>query len=80
MSNNDKENTNGDISFLAETMAEDTHVIASETKHLMVEARSSLTILLCCILLMSLISIFLSTWLAKTITNTPSTFGSIVSH
>lgn len=29
---------------------------------------------------MSLISIFLSTWLAKTITNTPSTFGSIVSH
>ena len=46
----------------------------------MIEARSSLTILICCILLMSLASILLSTWLAKTITNTPTSFGSIVSH
>jgi len=46
----------------------------------MVEARSSLTMLICCILLMSLVSIFLSTWLAKTITNSPTSFGSIVSH
>jgi len=46
----------------------------------MIEARSSLTILICSILLMSLLSIFLSTWLAKTITNTPTSFGSIVSH
>jgi hypothetical protein len=46
----------------------------------MIEARSSLTILICCILLMSLISILLSTWLAKTISNTPASFGSIVSH
>lgn len=80
MSNDDKETGNGDTSFISETIVEDTHVIATETKHLMVEARSSLTILLCCILLMSLISIFLSTWLAKTITNTSSSFGSIVSH
>ena len=46
----------------------------------MVEARSSLTILISSILLMSLISIFLSTWLAKTITNSPTSFGTIVSH
>lgn len=46
----------------------------------MSEARSSLTILISSILLMSLISIFLSTWLAKTITNTPTSFGTIVSH
>ncbi len=46
----------------------------------MIEARSSLTSLIFCILLMSLLSIFLSTWLAKTITNTPASFGSIVSH
>ena len=46
----------------------------------MIEARSSLTVLICCILLMSLASILLSTWLAKTITNTPTSFGSIVSH
>lgn len=58
----------------------DTHAIADETKNLMLEARSSLTMLICCILLMSLISIFLSTWLAKTITNSPTSFGSIVSH
>ncbi len=58
----------------------DTHDIADETKQLMVEARSSLTMLICCILLMSLVSIFLSTWLAKTITNSPTSFGSIVSH
>jgi hypothetical protein len=58
----------------------DTHAIADETKTLMVEARSGLTVLICCILLMSLISILLSTWLAKTITNTPASFGSIVSH
>ena len=58
----------------------DTHALASETKHLLVEARSGLTILISSILLMSLISIFLSTWLAKTITNTPASFGTIVSH
>jgi hypothetical protein len=58
----------------------DTHDIANETKHLMIEARSNLTVLICCILLISLVSIFLSTWLAKTITDTPTSFGSIVSH
>jgi len=46
----------------------------------MVEARSSLTTLICCILVMSLVSIFLSTWLAKTITHSSTSFGSIVSH
>ncbi|CAF0871291.1 unnamed protein product [Adineta ricciae] len=69
-----------DACDVSETLREDTHAIADETKHLMLEARSSLTTIICCILVMSLVSIFLSTWLAKTITNTPASFGSIVSH
>lgn len=58
----------------------DTNIIAHETKDLMVEAKSSFTILICSLLFMSLLSILLSTWLAKTITNSPTSFGSIVSH
>lgn len=58
----------------------DTNIIVNETKNLMVEAKSSFTILVCSLLLMSLLSILLSTWLAKTITKSPTSFGSIVSH
>jgi len=36
--------------------------------------------LICAILTMSLLSILLSTWLAKTITNTPSSFSTILGH
>jgi hypothetical protein len=46
----------------------------------MVEARFGLTMLIFCILLISLASILLSTWLAKTITNNSTSFGSIVNH
>ncbi|CAF1058232.1 unnamed protein product [Adineta steineri] len=70
----------GDGCSGAEAIREDTNDIVDETKNLMIEARSSLTTLICSILLMSLISIFLSTWLAKTITNSQASFGSIVSH
>ncbi|UJR15582.1 hypothetical protein I4U23_002518 [Adineta vaga] len=65
---------------VTETLREDTNVIVDETKNLLLEARSSLTTIICSILGMSLVSIFLSTWLAKTITNTHASFGSIVSH
>jgi len=58
----------------------DTNAVAGETKNLMIEVKSGLTILICGILFMSLLSIFLSTWLAKTITNSPTSFSSIVSH
>ena len=51
-----------------------------ETKHLMIEARSSFIILICGLLFMSLLSILLSTWLAKTITNSPASFGAIVTR
>ena len=46
----------------------------------MVEARSTFSFLICALLFMSILSILLSTWLAKTITNSPTSFGSIVSH
>ena len=46
----------------------------------MIEAKSSFTILICGLLFMSVLSILLSTWLAKTITNSTASFGSIVSH
>lgn len=56
----------------------DTEAMAGDTKDLVIEAKSSLVILIGSILIMSLFSILLSTWLAKTITNTPSSFGSIL--
>jgi hypothetical protein len=56
----------------------DTNAISSETKGLLIEAKSSLVILICGILAMSLLSILLSTWLAKTITNTPTSFSTIL--
>jgi hypothetical protein len=56
----------------------DTNAIGDETKDLVIEARSSLVILICSILFMSLLSILLSTWLAKTITNSPSSFGTVL--
>ncbi|CAF0923143.1 unnamed protein product [Adineta ricciae] len=62
----------------AETIREDTNDIGSETKELVIEAKSSLVILICVILIMSLLSILLSTWLAKTITHTQSSFGTIL--
>jgi hypothetical protein len=46
----------------------------------MIETKSGLIILICSILFMSLLSILLSTWLAKTITNTQTSFSSIVTH
>ena len=54
--------------------------MVDETKHLMIEARSSFIILICGLLFMSLLSILLSTWLAKTITNSPASFGTIVTR
>ncbi len=56
----------------------DTNAICGESKGLIIEAKSSLVILICAILIISLLSILLSTWLAKTITNTPSSFGKIL--
>jgi len=56
----------------------DTKAITSETKDLIIEAKSSLVILICSILTISLLAILLSTWLAKTITNSPSSFSSIL--
>ncbi|CAF0718736.1 unnamed protein product [Adineta steineri] len=64
----------------ADTIREDTNAISGETKDLVIEAKTSLVILIGVILIMSLLSILLSTWLAKTITNTPSSFGSILSR
>ena len=58
----------------------DTEAIASETKNLVIEARSSLVILICALLIVSLLSILLSTWLAKTIAHSPSSFGTILSR
>ncbi len=54
--------------------------MTSETKDLVIEAKSSLVILICAILTMSLLSILLSTWLAKTITNTQTSFTAIFSR
>jgi hypothetical protein len=65
-------------SEVSDTIREDTKAISNETKDLVIEAKSGLTILICVILIMSLLSILLSTWLAKTITNSPSSFGTIL--
>jgi len=56
----------------------DTVAISSETKDLVIEAKSSLIVLICVILILSLLSILLSTWLAKTITHSSSSFGTIL--
>ncbi|CAF0968407.1 unnamed protein product [Rotaria sordida] len=71
---------NTDESSVAETFREDVHAIAVETKDLIIEARLNLTLLIGCILLVSLISVLLSTWIARTITNSPTSLGTIVSY
>ncbi|UJR31085.1 hypothetical protein I4U23_018593 [Adineta vaga] len=75
----DKE-TNGGETDTAETLREDTNAISSETKDLVIEAKSSLFILISSILIMSLLSILLSTWLAKTITHSQTSFSTILSR
>ncbi|CAF0955832.1 unnamed protein product [Rotaria sordida] len=62
------------------TINKDTDIVANEAKDLVIEVKSNLVILIFGILTVSLLSILLSTWLAKTISNTPSSFGSILSH
>ncbi|CAF1199424.1 unnamed protein product [Rotaria sp. Silwood1] len=64
----------------ADTICEDMNDIATETKYLLIEARFNLTLLIACILLLSLISILLSTWVAKTITNSPTSLGTVFSY
>ncbi|CAF1466506.1 unnamed protein product [Rotaria sp. Silwood1] len=63
-----------------DTICKDTDAITTEAKDLVIEIKSNLVILICGILTVSLLSILLSTWLAKTISNTPSSFGTILSH
>ena len=58
----------------------DTDAIAGETKDLVVEAKSSLVVLICTLLIISLLSILLSTWLAKTITHSQTSFTTILSR
>lgn len=68
------------IIFLFILLSLDANDISGETKDLVIEAKTSLAILICAILTMSLLSILLSTWLAKTITNSQSSFSTIISR
>ncbi|CAF2548989.1 unnamed protein product [Rotaria sp. Silwood2] len=56
------------------------HALAAETKYLIIEARLNLTLLIGCILLLSFTSILLSIWVAKTITNSTISLGTIFSY
>ncbi|CAF2645068.1 unnamed protein product [Rotaria sp. Silwood2] len=58
----------------------DANTITNEAQDLIIEVKSNLVILICGILSVSLLSLLLSAWLAKTISNTPSSIGTILSH
>jgi hypothetical protein len=58
----------------------DANAITNETKNILIEAKSSLVILILTILIISILCMFLSIWLVKTITHNPAPFISMISQ
>ena len=65
-------------SFFSSLFWLDTNGIVSETKDLIIEAKSGLIVLIFTFVIISFISILLSTWLAQTITDNPEPLAKVL--